>query len=249
MVLTTTKKMTFIGLMIALGVVLAEYVVIYIPPASPSPLFKMSFEQLPLIITGIIFGPIVGGLTGVATDVIGYFLIGAGKGFVFNFGFTFNAFLGGFIPGMIWYFYSKKNIEKKLVFTNYLFLGLMILSLPFIILNINKIGDVTVNNLTKWSVIIISVLSTFLLIIFQNRYKKSDERYSFSLFLLISLTYFLITSVLLTPLWLFIYDKVAYNLRFIIGLVSYSLKVLVTTFITYLLFKRIGKDDIGTIFQ
>ncbi|MBQ5800689.1 MAG: folate family ECF transporter S component [Clostridia bacterium] len=37
-------------------------------------LFRITFENLPIIISGLSFGPLVGGLVGFATDIIGYFL-------------------------------------------------------------------------------------------------------------------------------------------------------------------------------
>ena len=37
-------------------------------------LFRITFENLPIIISGIAFGPVVGALVGVATDLISYFL-------------------------------------------------------------------------------------------------------------------------------------------------------------------------------
>ena len=37
-------------------------------------LFRITFENLPIILSGILFGPIVGGFVGVATDLISYLL-------------------------------------------------------------------------------------------------------------------------------------------------------------------------------
>ena len=37
-------------------------------------LFRITFENLPIITSGIMFGPIVGGLVGAATDIISYLL-------------------------------------------------------------------------------------------------------------------------------------------------------------------------------
>ena len=37
-------------------------------------LFRITFENLPIILTGILYGPIVGGAVGIATDLISYFL-------------------------------------------------------------------------------------------------------------------------------------------------------------------------------
>ncbi len=37
-------------------------------------LFRVTFENLPIILSGIMYGPIVGGMVGVATDVVSYLL-------------------------------------------------------------------------------------------------------------------------------------------------------------------------------
>ena len=39
-------------------------------------LFRITFENLPIILTGILFGPILGGLVGIASDLISYLLSG-----------------------------------------------------------------------------------------------------------------------------------------------------------------------------
>ena len=39
-------------------------------------LFRITFENLPILLSGIMFGPLVGGLVGAATDVVSYFLSG-----------------------------------------------------------------------------------------------------------------------------------------------------------------------------
>ena len=37
-------------------------------------LFRITFENLPILTTGLLFGPVIGGLAGAATDMISYFL-------------------------------------------------------------------------------------------------------------------------------------------------------------------------------
>ena len=37
-------------------------------------LFRVTFENLPILISGVMFGPIVGGIVGAATDIISYLL-------------------------------------------------------------------------------------------------------------------------------------------------------------------------------
>ena len=37
-------------------------------------LFRVTFENLPIILSGVMYGPIVGGMVGVATDIVSYLL-------------------------------------------------------------------------------------------------------------------------------------------------------------------------------
>ena len=37
-------------------------------------LFRITFENLPIILSGILFGPVIGAVVGVATDMVSYFL-------------------------------------------------------------------------------------------------------------------------------------------------------------------------------
>ena len=39
-------------------------------------LFRITFENLPILLSGIMFGPVVGGVVGAATDIVSYFLSG-----------------------------------------------------------------------------------------------------------------------------------------------------------------------------
>ena len=39
-------------------------------------LFRITFENLPILMAGIMFGPVVGGVVGAATDILSYLLSG-----------------------------------------------------------------------------------------------------------------------------------------------------------------------------
>jgi len=60
---------------------------------------RMSFGNVPLIISGIILGPLAGLMTGVVSDLLG-FLINSHGG-AYHPGFTISAGLTGLIPGLI----------------------------------------------------------------------------------------------------------------------------------------------------
>ena len=70
-------------------------------------LIRITFENLPIILSGILFGPIVGAVVGVATDLISYFL--SPQIYPPNFIVMFGAATIGFLAGLV----SKVLIKKR----------------------------------------------------------------------------------------------------------------------------------------
>ncbi|SHH52943.1 ECF transporter S component, folate family [Sporobacter termitidis DSM 10068] len=64
--LLTTKTVVTLGLLIALSIILTRFLAIM-----PTPNIRISFGSLPIIIAGLLFGPIAGGLAGLAADFLG----------------------------------------------------------------------------------------------------------------------------------------------------------------------------------
>lgn len=62
-------------------------------------LFRITFENLPVILSGMLFGPVVGGLVGIATDLISYLL--SSQAYPPNLIVTAGAFLIGFLSGLV----------------------------------------------------------------------------------------------------------------------------------------------------
>ncbi len=76
-------------------------------------IIRIGFGSIPIIISGMLFGPIVGGITGVAADFIGVLINPMG---VPHLGFTFTAALEGIIPGLL-AIYFKKHYKNGIPFT------------------------------------------------------------------------------------------------------------------------------------
>ncbi len=79
---------------------------------------RLSFGNVPLILSGLVLGPIPGFLTGVSSDILG-FLINSHGG-AFHPGFTLSAGLTGAIPGVIMLFYKKEVSLSLIVVANLL---------------------------------------------------------------------------------------------------------------------------------
>jgi len=62
-------------------------------------LFRITFENLPIIFSGILFGPVVGGMVGVTSDLISYLL--SSQAYPPNLIVTLGAFAVGFVSGLM----------------------------------------------------------------------------------------------------------------------------------------------------
>ena len=93
------------GMLTALSIILSRYLGFFITPT-----MKVSFGTLPLIISGMMLGPIMGGLSGVASDLIGVMINAGGTP---HLGFTLGALLTGAVPGLISLYCKNKKIDLK----------------------------------------------------------------------------------------------------------------------------------------
>lgn len=72
---------------------------------------RISFGELPIMLSGFLFGPLTGGLTGIAADLIGIVVNPQGPYFP---GFTVSSMMWGVIPGLVMKF-SKNDRDFPLV--------------------------------------------------------------------------------------------------------------------------------------
>lgn len=93
--LKKTQTLTAAGLLLAIQMVLASYGVFEVNDS-----LKISLGHLALAPTAIFFGPVVAGMQGALSDILGYMIKPTGGYFP---GFTLTALLGGVIYGMLLY--------------------------------------------------------------------------------------------------------------------------------------------------
>lgn len=106
------------GLFIAMSLVLKVIFEIYIPLAG-MPALRINFASVPIMLSGIILGPVMGICTGAAADIINFIVKPGGPFFP---GFTLVSALSGMIPGII-FKYMKKEINYNLL--NTVFISLL----------------------------------------------------------------------------------------------------------------------------
>ncbi|MGE5631544.1 MAG: folate family ECF transporter S component [Caulobacteraceae bacterium] len=89
--MSRTKTLVFVSLLIAMEVIFTRFL------SFQTPIIRIGFGFIPIAFSGIMFGPLIGGLTGALSDIIGVTLFSSGAFFP---GFTLSAFLGGVIYGL-----------------------------------------------------------------------------------------------------------------------------------------------------
>ena len=79
-------------------------------------LFRITFENLPILMSGIMFGPIVGGIVGAATDIISYLL--SNQAYPINLIVTLGATSVGIVSGLFSKYVFKKRGYSRIIFSS-----------------------------------------------------------------------------------------------------------------------------------
>lgn len=124
--MSKTRTIAFVGLLVSMEVIFTRFL------SFETPIVRIGFGFIPVSFSAILFGPVIGGLTGALSDVVGMIVFPKGTYFP---GFTLSAFLGGAVYGL---FLHRKpvttvNVVKcVLVITIFIDLGLNTLWLSMI---------------------------------------------------------------------------------------------------------------------
>ena len=105
--LKKTKMIVFLGLLIALNVVLTE--VAKLLPFSN--IVRISLSFIPIAAAAILYGPVPAGAAAAAADIVSYFLFPDGAFFP---GFTLSAFIAGTLYALVLY-KKKPSIVRALI--------------------------------------------------------------------------------------------------------------------------------------
>lgn len=105
----TTKVVTRAAILTAISIVLSRFLSIFI-----SQTLKIGFSSIPLMLCGLMFGPLVGAMSGLAADLIGAMIFLGGQ---FHLGFTLSSILTAVIPALVkkYLIRDKKNSTLLIV--------------------------------------------------------------------------------------------------------------------------------------
>ncbi len=101
----SSHKITTMGFLIALSIILTRIASLRIAIGGVEGI-RIGLGKLPIILGGIIFGPLAGGLIGTFSDLLGYFINPIG---VYMPHFTLTSALAGIIPATILVLMKKKQ--------------------------------------------------------------------------------------------------------------------------------------------
>ncbi|KNZ42340.1 folate family ECF transporter S component [Acetobacterium bakii] len=118
---TRTKVVVNCGLLIAISIVLKILFEVVIPLGG-FPSLRLNITALPIMLSGILLGPIAGFAVGFISDLMCFIIKPGGPFFI---GFTLSSGLTGLIPGLLFMLIKKKEV-KHLEWFNLVFIGLSI---------------------------------------------------------------------------------------------------------------------------
>ncbi|MCQ4923831.1 folate family ECF transporter S component [Tissierella carlieri] len=100
-----TRILTQSAFLVALSIALTRFASIMVLPT-----LRIGFGELPIMLSGMLFGPIVGGISGAAADLIGIMVNPQGPP---HFGFTLSSMLWGIIPGLYVLYFRRKDTKSN----------------------------------------------------------------------------------------------------------------------------------------
>lgn len=101
----SVKNLTLAAMLVAMSVIIGIFCKNFMNFGGG--LFRVTFENLPIILSGIMFGPLVGATVGIATDLISYLL--SAQIYPPNLIVTLGAAVIGFTSGLVAKYVFKKN--------------------------------------------------------------------------------------------------------------------------------------------
>lgn len=102
-----TRVLVKAAFLTAISIVFTRFLYYFIPLAGGIPAIRLSFGEVPIMMSGMLFGPVVGGITGLAADLIGVLINPQGA---FHPGFTLSSILWGLIPGLLFIIFRRKKV-------------------------------------------------------------------------------------------------------------------------------------------
>jgi len=228
----STRTLVGASLLTAISIILTRVFAVMVPLGG-LPALRLSFGEIPLIITGILFGPIAGGLSGAVADLIGVTINTTGGFFP---GFTISSILWGAIPGLFYLVIKKTKVRINYNIVNSVVIIILAVALGNLLFTNGIIslqnGKLSLSISPLYGVLlvlfILIVLAFIIVPAFATRkYKGEESLYSIDKIIFTVTVPYIIISMGLNTLWLSIMFQKGFMLflpgRIVAGLVMIPL--------------------------
>ncbi|MFA5006984.1 MAG: folate family ECF transporter S component [Candidatus Izemoplasmatales bacterium] len=194
------QKPIFTGMLVAIGVVLSEFLAISLPPTE-NPVIRFSIGYLPIILAGVFYGPVYGGVAGIVQDLVGFFLFGIAHGYAFHPGYTLNAALYGVLPAIL--IRTAIQGERRLFHVlNYVAAAVLLGLSTWYFFDIEAVYSRTLDNSSKLLLSGFALFAALGIAALNFLMRKADGRFQPSKLIFAVVAMYALTSLFLTPLWL-----------------------------------------------
>ncbi len=109
-VLSNVRNLTVAAMLVAMSVVIGTFCKTFLDFGG---LLRITFENLPVLLSGLLFGPIVGGLVGGASDFVSYLF--SPQPYPLNLVVTAGAILVGVVSGLMSHYVIRKPSILQIV--------------------------------------------------------------------------------------------------------------------------------------
>ncbi|MBQ9112347.1 MAG: folate family ECF transporter S component [Clostridia bacterium] len=110
-VFKSVRAMTVAAMLVTMSVVIGFFCKTYLNYVNG--LFRITFENLPIIMSGLLFGPVVGGFVGAASDLVSYLL--SPQTYPPNLIVTLGAAVVGIVSGVMAKYAVKKRGTAQII--------------------------------------------------------------------------------------------------------------------------------------
>ena len=168
----TLKVMVAVSLLCAMSIILGKYLAINV-----GEVLRFSFENMAIILSGMMFGPIIGLVSGVAADLIGCLLVG----YAVNPIVTAGAGAIGFLSGIIYFLINKTRLPYAIKILLPIFVSHLVGSVLIKSVGLAAFYDMPLTVLMLWRALNYLIIGTaeYALIYFIMKNKAIRSQFEF----------------------------------------------------------------------
>ncbi|MCR8613359.1 MAG: hypothetical protein NC236_02650 [Mycoplasma sp.] len=193
------KKMAYVSVLIAVSVVFVLIGSMMFAITS-FPSFKVAFGGLPVKITGFLFGPIIGGVTGALADILSFIYLPT----YYHIAYTIVMALAGIVPGIVVLIFVRIKPNIHIYF--WICVGTILSIMAAVVLMISQVNQTTLDEL-KFPIhnrlalqgITVAGMATMLIATIICRFAMKKENFTFIVPIIVAVVLSEICNDLITP--------------------------------------------------